>query len=265
MSDLVDAIDVSNFQPRDLTQIINDVNPSHVIVRLFLPEETPSQGHSLSQLHSAKANNCTTGGYFWLYNGMNPEDSVQDALELYKWANVGKIPVLWHDIEPYKYTIPTVREIREAVNYCDAQGVQPGLYIAKWVVDAYYPNGQLAEFGYLPHLLAYYDYDPDIDPQDLGYEYVLAGQQYADWPVDLDIMYKEFTEVKKEVMTPEEWEVIEGVIGPLRTWAQEAKVQADALERIGAGESWQFKNPHLRRREAELLDYASRLERLKPQ
>jgi hypothetical protein len=256
---LVRSMDVSNYQPRNLSNLIMEHEPEHVIVRLFLPEETPDQAISIAQLHSTVDNGCSPGGYHWCYRDLDPIKSAQDALALFHLASVGKLPVLWHDIEPYNYTIPDANWLRTSFNYCVAQGVRPGIYTGKWVWDAYFKN--VTEFAHLPHLLAYYDYDPDIDPIDLGFVYTLAGQQFTDIPVDLSMIEKEYTEAEM-ALTPEEKEIIRNVVGPLRTWATAAMKRADATEQIGAGEPWQFQDQFTRRLQTELTDYADRLDGL---
>lgn len=254
-------MDTSNYQPRNLSALILEHDIKHVITRLFLPEEKPSQTISVAQLRSARYNDCTVGGYHWCYDGLNPEKSVDDAIAIFNFADVGRLPILWHDIEPYHGTIPSIDWIRASVYYCLAQGVRPGIYIGKWVVDAYYPNGELAEFDQLPFWIAWYDHDPDIDPIDLGFEYIPGGQQYTDVPVDLNMMFKKYTEIDM-AMTEEEKQVVRDIIGPLRTWALAAKKRADATEQIGAGQDWQFLDPFMRRLELENADYAARLEAL---
>lgn len=258
---LIKTMDTSNYQPRDLSALIWKHEPQHVIPRLFLPEERPGQDISVAQLHSAINNGCSTAGYFWLYNGLDPVKSVQDAINLYHLAAVGKLPILWFDIEPYNYEVPTVDAIRLGVNYCIAQGVRPGIYTGKWVSDAYYRRNQLAEFAHLPWLLAYYDHNPDLDHIDLGFGYTIGGQQYTDYPVDLSTIFEQYTKLEDN-MTDAEKEIIRNIVGPLRTWATSHMKKADAVEQIGAGEDWQFKDSLERREQIELTDFADRLDSL---
>ena len=94
MPALVHAIDVSSHQPRDLSAIIGQHRPAHVVVRMYLPEESPPQEHSVAQVESARANGCSVGAYVWAYRSSDPRETVRDGLALARRCGL-EPPVLW--------------------------------------------------------------------------------------------------------------------------------------------------------------------------
>ncbi len=72
---LVRAMDVSSHQPTDLTALIQAHRIEHVIVRLYQPDEQPSQDITREQIASTRANGCTVGGYMWLYAAWEPRQA----------------------------------------------------------------------------------------------------------------------------------------------------------------------------------------------
>lgn len=181
MSRLVRAIDVSNYQPTDLSELIAQTGAEHVVVRLSLPGERIRPEIALAQIASAKANGCTVGGYVWAYADVDPAQTVRDALALAETAGV-KLPVLWIDCE--EDPGPDALWLRVAVAECRRLGVQPGIYTGSWWWDRRF--GGDVEFAGLPFWLAIYDGVANLPDG-------LAGKQYAADGVDRDVFRNEYT------------------------------------------------------------------------
>ncbi len=185
---------MASYQPADLTDIIASLTPrpEHVVVRLYLPGERPSQQHSLDQIASARANGCTVGGYVWAYPDFDPRQTVQDGLALAERAGL-RLPVLWIDVETYEGKPgPGVDWLRAAAEACQARGVQAGIYTAKWYVDAFLPEA--VELANLPLWVAQYDGRPTLsDFEGLDGWAHAAGKQYRGEGIDLDVFREEYT------------------------------------------------------------------------
>ncbi|MCC7371144.1 MAG: hypothetical protein IT306_22200 [Chloroflexi bacterium] len=100
MSAMVRTMDVSVVQPRDLHALVTAHRPSHVVVRLYLPEESVAQEHTRAQIVSARAAGCTVGGYVWCYRDLDPRKSVRDAVTLARSCGL-RLPILWLHAEAY--------------------------------------------------------------------------------------------------------------------------------------------------------------------
>src|SRR4030095_4187743 len=138
-SGTVHGMDVSNYQPRDLSGLIAEHGIGHVVVRLWLPEEQPDAGYALDQIWSALGSGCTVGGYWWAYRGLSPEQSVEDAYALWQRAGAGEIPILWPDVEPYENEgCPNEDWTNRACRHIEQLGLGSGAYIADWVVDQFW-------------------------------------------------------------------------------------------------------------------------------
>jgi hypothetical protein len=160
--DFVEGIDVASYQPADLTPIFAEREVGHVVVRLYLPQEKPSQQHSVDQMQSARGNGKSVGGYMWPYAGMDQAKAVRDALDLANRAGF-KIPILWLDIEPTPDgEIPTIEEIWQCLNASMMDYNQrAGIYTAKWVFDQYYTGFEGFAEDDIPLWVAQHDGIPD--------------------------------------------------------------------------------------------------------
>jgi hypothetical protein len=185
----VEAIDVSSHQPTDLTNLINQFNPHHVVVKLYQSVEQPSPAHSRAQLNSALDNGCTIGGYYWLYTGIDIEQQVNDALQI-----LAHPPVLWIDVEKYTDgSLPTLDEVIRSIEYIESLNIRPGIYTAKWVWDILDNPQELSS-----DLLWYADWSnpPSLDlAVPFGGWRQAAGHQYTSTPVDRSIFDKQYTEI----------------------------------------------------------------------
>lgn len=183
------AIDVSSYQPRILTNLIIAYTPDHVIVKLYLPEESVSQDHSRAQLLSALANNCTVGGYIWCYSSLDPKKSVIDALKLAASVNV-KLPILWLDIEELYFPKPW---IDYAIRTCNELGQRVGIYTGRWVWNTINVN----DYGNIPLWAAQYDNNPDLSSTIMFGGWTKAsGKQYSSVIIDLNVMEDAVTEIQ---------------------------------------------------------------------
>lgn len=178
------GIDVSSHQSRDLRTLIGTHRPAHVVVKLYLPEESISQDHSRAQIASALAAGCTVGGYVWCYRDENPRKTVRDAIGLARSAGA-ELPVLWLDCETYKVNGeirdpgPDAAWLREAVAESRALGIRPGIYTGGWWWREFMDNSR--EFAELPLWAAEYDGNPDVDDVTMFGGWTRAsGKQYAE-------------------------------------------------------------------------------------
>lgn len=184
MPEIIHGIDVSNYQPRDLSGIIAEHRPGHVVVRMFLPEERPPQEHSMDQIKSARSNGCSVGTYVWAYRSLDPRKTVRDAIDLARRCEL-EPPVLWIDCETYveggevRDAGPDAEWLRTAVDECRVLGVQPGIYTGAWWWRQYMSNS--AEFADLPLWTATYDEVADLGKVALFGGWTRAGgKQYSE-------------------------------------------------------------------------------------
>lgn len=191
---LVESIDVSNHQERDLTHYIEMVNAAHVVVKLYQTiESAGGRAHAKAQINSARLNGCTVGGYVWLYRSVDPVRQVRDALLLAEEANL-PLPILWIDVELYTdNSIPTVAQINAALAECEVQGVRGGIYSARWAWDIL---GN-PSFPGVPLWVAEWDSVPALNVPPIG-DMTLVGKQYTNTApdgsgLDRNVFLPEFT------------------------------------------------------------------------
>jgi GH25 family lysozyme M1 (1,4-beta-N-acetylmuramidase) len=205
MADTVYAIDVSSHQPRDLTAIIQQHQPTHVICKMYLSIEVISQEHTRAQWRSAQASGCTLGGYVWCYRSFSPVETVREAVGLARSAGV-TLPVLWLDCETYGSPVsdhgPDTAWLRAALAECERLGVRVGIYTGEWWVRDHFPGGRatFAEFNPYPLWLALYDGIPDYAVWRPFSGFVeLAGKQWTTrlpsdtYELDRNVFRPEFT------------------------------------------------------------------------
>jgi hypothetical protein len=201
MPTIVGAIDVSSHQSRDLRTIISAHRPKHVVVKLYLPEESVSQDHSRAQIASARAAGCTIGGYVWCYRDLDPRKTIRDAVTLARSSGLS-LPILWLDCETYNVNGevrdpgPDAPWLHAAVAEARALGVKVGLYTAGWWWRGFMANTR--EFAELPLWLAEFDGKSDIEDVNLfgGWTHA-SGKQWSDklpggGALDQDVFLEEF-------------------------------------------------------------------------
>ena len=184
MPELVHGIDVSSYQPRDLSGIIGEHQPAHVVVRMYLPEERPPEEHSRSQVKSARANGCSVGAYVWAYRSLDPYPTIRNAVGLARRCDL-EPPVLWIDCESYreggvlKDAGPDAAWLHAAIDECRTLGVTPGIYTGGWWWREY--MGNTTEFADLPLWTAHYDEIADLGKVALFGGWTRAcGKQYSE-------------------------------------------------------------------------------------
>lgn len=198
---LLQAIDVSSHQSRDLTGYIAMAGAEHVIVRMYMQGvEAPSTGHSIAQADSARALGCSVGAYGWLYTGINnagPRLQVQKQLATAFDAllSIDAVPVMWQDIEHYEGSLPTPNEIDQALDECARQSVLGGIYTRKGVWDEI----GSPSFPGTPLWVADYDGIPDLDNSEPFGDMVLVAKQYTSTapdgsPLDMDVILSQYTQ-----------------------------------------------------------------------
>ncbi len=219
MGELVDAIDVSSAQPRDLTALIQQYQPSHVVVKLYQTVEVIDQQYSLDQIASAQAQQCSIGAYLWLYGSLGAAGQVQDALDLIARAGV-VLPLLWIDCETYResngrITYPTQAQALQAVETVEAAGLRAGIYTGNWFVSGYW-SGQVGELYSRPVWLADYDAPPSLEVYSPYWaaEQVL-GHQYQGNPLDLDVFDPSVTTVDAPAPAQPSYAELQSSIGYL--------------------------------------------------
>lgn len=190
MGTLVHGLDVSSYQPRDLSALIATHDVEHVVVKCYLPQESPPEAHSIAQIASALENGCTVAGYFWLYQSLPAGQQARDALALIRSCGV-EPPVLWIDLEPYTdNTVPSVGQVQEAVAAIEAEGARPGIYTGAWCWPRF---GHTTAFAHLPLWAAVYAGGRTLDIPLFGGWNQALGHQYTSTPVDLNVFDESVT------------------------------------------------------------------------
>ncbi len=178
----VSGLDVSSYQPTDLTALIQQYAAQHVVVRLYQDIESPPQSHSLDQIASVLANGCTVGVYMWLYGDIAVAQQVQSALSICP----PDAPIVWVDCELYGNSHPTQVQALEAVQRIESAGLRAGIYTGDWFVEGYWGDyiGGLADRA---AWLAVYNGNNDLNITSKYWPYSqIYGHQYRGTPVDLD-------------------------------------------------------------------------------
>ena len=198
MADFVHALDVSSNQPNNLSAIIDQEKPTHIVVRMYIPGEKPPAQYSVDQVNSARAAGCTVGAYLWAYRSFDPRKSVRDALSVAKQCGMDPPPVLWIDCELYKVGNsvddpgPDADWLRAAIDECKQAGVQPGIYTGGWWWKGY--MGNTGEFGDVPLWAA--EYQGAAVPSAVtlfgGWKQAY-GKQWSETGLDRDVFLTEVT------------------------------------------------------------------------
>lgn len=199
---ILKALDVSSHQPANLTSIIHQHRPDHIITKLYMPWESISFNHSAQQVASAKDNGCSVGGYVWAYRSQDPIATIDAVID--RCASIGMVlPLLWIDCETYD--TPTIHDpgpdaewLARAVDHAErVYGMKCGIYTGRWWVRDHFPGGEaeFANFSRLPLWLSEYDSNPDINDADTmpqGWT-SLACKQYTATPIDQNSIRPEYT------------------------------------------------------------------------
>lgn len=188
---LLESVDVSSYQDRDLTFLLDNLapRPTHVIVRLYQDFcEGPSSAHSIAQIESALENHCSVAGYVWIYRDIDGGQSVNAALDVAQSIGVD-IPILWLDCETYEGTVPTISNLHAAVGAGQARGMQMGIYTSRSQWTEWFGNSP--DFAHLPLWDANYPgYKPDnldITPYG-GWTSPAAARQWTSDPCDRNLV-----------------------------------------------------------------------------
>jgi GH25 family lysozyme M1 (1,4-beta-N-acetylmuramidase) len=179
-TDLQDGIDVSNYQPADLSGLIAQYDPTHVVVRA----STESSRHrtiARQQIRSALDAGCTVSAYIWAYFDLPPAEHAADAISVMDGLPVERYWVDCEDVCP-----PGKLEdwLSRAVALIEARGKQSGVYTSRGWWQA---HGDSHGFTRLPLWTAQWDEVPTLESVVLyGGWRSAAGKQYSTTGETLD-------------------------------------------------------------------------------
>lgn len=204
------AIDVSSHQPRDLSGLIAQFRPDHVIVKGYLPGESISQDHTRAQVRSARNNGCTVGMYVWCYRSFDPIRTIDDIIALCASIDL-VLPLLWLDCETYGDPVtdpgPDAEWLARAVEHAEnTYGMACGVYTGLWWIRGHFPGGEwgFQDFARLPIWLSDYDNHPDINDVTLPQGWAeAAAKQYSATPIDQDVIRSRYTVYGAEPPPPD--------------------------------------------------------------
>ena len=189
------AIDVSNYQPRDLSNLIQSYAPDTVIIRIQLPGEHIPAGYTLAQADSAHSWGVRVEAYVWGYGSVSPVWTMTEAVEMY--VKMGAQGPLWLDCE----ADITEDWIRDAVSTGEALGVTVGIYTGYWWWKGHVTS---TEFGRLPLWIAAYSTDSPKLPD--GWDSYYWWQWTSD-PIDQNVGGDEVDVIKVTDGLDRIWEV----------------------------------------------------------
>lgn len=222
MSEILKAVDVSSHQSRDLSEIIAEYQPDHIITKLYMPWESVPFDHTQAQVESARQHGLSVGGYVWAYRSIDPIATIDAVIHRCSLINL-VLPILWIDCETYAGPPvdpgPDADWLTRAVNHAQNAYEMPcGIYTGRWWIRDHFPGGESTFSGFapMPLWLAEYDGNPDIDDVDTlpqGWSQV-AAKQYAGSPVDQNVIRSEYTrplDAPPPPGEPNKDEIIEGL------------------------------------------------------
>lgn len=203
MSDLLWVIDVSNFQPRDLSGIIAEHRPQGGIVRLNVPAWEPiPDGITQDQVQSFRSHGLPVNVYGFARSDIDPIRCFNAWIDL--CARMALVSArLWIDCEiitdRYGNVLdhgPDAAWLRKVRDHARALETPIGLYTGKWWVDDHFPGGWGAfrEFNDLPAWVSEYDITPGLENvnrvwRDYGFRVI--GHQWSGDPIDRSVMLPE--------------------------------------------------------------------------
>jgi len=194
----VHSIDVADYQPRDLSQIIAAYQAKHVVVHLYIPGEGKGPQYSQAQLQSTLDNGCTPGGYVFCYR---PTDSAErllfNALEICAGMNI-QLPCMWVDAEPSVYGPgPDEGWLDRWFGLCDSLQTPSGIYCN---IDWLSTHPYMPKYANRPLWLAYWDGIADVTQGPVPHGWAeLAGKQW-------EVAHGSLGEIDRDVFR-EEWTV----------------------------------------------------------
>lgn len=188
-------MDVSNYQPANLHDLIVAHNIDHVIVRI--PQRVEGQAlhtRARAQIQSVWNEGKTLGMYYWLYKDVNIRQQIDDVTAFLADMQAA-VPLYWPDIEPYltNDNLPTIEQIKEAGSIHDEYSQPNGIYTGPWVWSLL-RNVSDPAINSKPLWTAEYNNKPTlIDTTMYGGWTSCVGHQYTSDPVDLNVFDKRYT------------------------------------------------------------------------
>ena len=206
MSDLRWTIDVSNFQPRDLSEIIAQHRPQGGIVRLNMPAWEPiPDGITQAQVKSFRDHGLPVGVYGWARGDIDPIRQFNGWIDLCAQMNL-VVPIVWIDCEIITNSAGAVLDagpdaswLRRVRDHARDLQTPIGIYTGKWWVDAHFPGGwrEFKQFNDLPAWVSEYDIEPgleNVNPMWRTMGFRVVGHQWSGSPIDRNVMLAEFVE-----------------------------------------------------------------------
>lgn len=231
------AIDVSSHQGSDIGSLIDQFQPSHVIVKLYLPQELGSNGaaqYTIPQARTARDKGCSLGGYVWGYADLDPTQTVRDAKALADLVDI-ELP-LWLDIETYvdswtgDESIPDLAWIAAAEAEAARLEVPLGLYTSREMWRRCTGDGDDPSFNHLPLWAAQYSPPtPDIDDYAPfgGWAPICHGRQWTSTPIDQNVF-------RSGNLTDAQSDEIKRIKGIFQSWS------TNMAQRSVQAESWGY-------------------------
>lgn len=184
---------MANWQPLDLSGLIDKYQAEHVVVRGYLPWEKPSNEIAKAQIASARAKGCSVAMYFWAYHANDPAETIKEANAV--MADCGVEGIAWLDCETYVADDiivdlgPDANWLRAAGEEAKKLGIIVGAYLGLWWLRQYLTD--YADFTGWPIWIAQYSGGPTLDDvilPDGWNRTMLMGKQYTDeGGVDQDV------------------------------------------------------------------------------
>lgn len=175
------GIDVSNFQPGDVSDLVAQYGARHVVVRAST-ESTQHRKAAIEQLVSAERAGCTVAAYIWAYWQLDPVAHVKDALATISGAPVATV---WIDCEDGAPGPQLDDWLSRAVAQIEHMGYRAGIYTGTpW----WKAQGDSHGFTRLPLWIANYNGRPTLDGIPLPGGWTTAsGHQWTSDPIDQNV------------------------------------------------------------------------------
>lgn len=178
---LIRGIDVSNYQPADVTALVAQYNAQHVVVRA----STESDQHrqiARQQCVTAQQAGCSIAAYIWAYFELDPVSHVKNALATVQGFDLATV---WVDCEDGSPGSQLDDWLSRAVAQIEHMGYRAGIYTGTpW----WRAQGDSHGFTRLPLWIANYNGQATLDGVPLPGGWISAsGHQYAGDPVDQNV------------------------------------------------------------------------------
>lgn len=203
---LVPGLDVSNYQPADVTALVSQYNAKHVVVRA----STESDQHrqiTRQQCATALQAGCTIGAYIWAYWELDPVSHVKNAMATVQGFDLATV---WIDCEDGAPGAALDDWLSRAVAQIEQMGYRAGIYTGTpW----WRAQGDSRGFMRLPLWIANYGSAPAIDsvPIPDGWTQA-AAHQWTSTPVDQNVFRPSVTQPRAKPIFQEgfgRWAVLE--------------------------------------------------------